>query len=131
MLFRNLNLFLSGSFVRGVSDDSLPLSHVPPFSLRGEINYLIGKSSKLSIYSNYNGWKKSEYFDLNGVDNLEEATDDGIPSWHTINLLFSKKFKTLVFSIACENILDIHYKTFGSGISANGRNFILNLQKNW
>jgi len=30
-----------------------------------------------------------------------------------------------------QNIADIHYKTFSSGISASGRNFILGLQTNF
>jgi len=32
------------------------------------------------------------------------------------------------FSCAFENIMDVHYKTFGSGLSAKGRNFILSLR---
>ena len=68
-------------------------------------------------------------YDDAGVDNLEEATIDGNPSWHTINLVYAKKLEAnLSYSIAIKNILDAHYKTFGSGISASGRNFILSLR---
>ena len=74
------------------------------------------------------GGPKREDFDISGTDNLEEATINGTPAWYTINILYSKTIDILTLSIACENILDAHYKTFASGISSPGRNFILNLQ---
>ena len=40
-----------------------------------------------------------------------------------INLIYSKNINNLKISIACENILDTHYKTFALEL-ANGRNFI-------
>lgn len=124
------NLFISTTtaFVKSLSSDSLPLAHIPPFSVRGNISYMFKDQSKLSFYSNFNDWKRVEDFDVNGVDNLEEATIDGTPSWITCNAIYSKKFKSLSVSVSCENIFDVHYKTFASGISASGRNFILNLQ---
>ena len=44
------------------------------------------------------------------------ATIDGTPSWWTLNLIYSKKINNLKISFNCENILDVHYKTFASGI---------------
>ena len=84
--------------------------------------------NNIKFYVFYNGWKKSEYFDVNGVDNLEEATVDGTPSWYTLNLRYSRKITNFQLSISCENILNAHYKTFASAISSSGRNFIVNLQ---
>ena len=34
----------------------------------------------------------------------------------------------LLAQVGLENILDVHYKTYSSGISAPGRNLILTLQ---
>ncbi len=46
-------------------------------------------------------------------------------SWITYNLYASFKLgKAISIDLAAENILDIHYRNFGSGISAPGRNFI-------
>ncbi len=106
----------------------MPLAHIPPLSLRLQFNYSVNKNSSLSFYSIYNAWKKAEDFDLNGVDNFEEATIDGTPSWYTLNLIYSRKMNNFQLSISCENILDSHYKTFASAISSSGRNFIVNLQ---
>ena len=124
------SLLFSGntSYVNSITSDSIPMAHIPPFQSRGEIIHNINKKSKIKIYSNFNGWKYASNFDENGVDNLDEATIDGTPSWYTLNLIYSKNINNLKISIACENILDVHYKTFASGISASGRNFILNLQ---
>ena len=123
-----MNVESIGSFVNAVSSDSLPLAHIPPLSLRLQFNYSVNKNSSLSFYSIYNAWKKAEDFDLNGVDNFEEATIDGTPSWYTLNLIYSRKMNNFQLSISCENILDSHYKTFASAISSSGRNFIVNLQ---
>ncbi len=118
----------NASFVSSITSDSTPMTHIPPVSVRGELAQNINKKSKIKIYSIFNGWKYASDFDENGVDNLEEATIDGTPSWYTLNLIYSKNINNLTISLACENILDVHYKTFASGISASGRNFILNLQ---
>ena len=124
----NIKFSLRSSFVDGTSSDSLPLAHIPPFSLRSELNYTTSKTSNFSFYTKYNSWKKLEDFDINGVDNLEEATSDGTPSWYTLNLCYSYLFSKSKFSISCVNILDSHYKTFASAISSSGRNFIISLQ---
>ena len=73
-------------------------------------------------------WKESEDYDDNGVDNLDEATIDGTPSWQILNLDYRLNInENLVASFSLENIFDAHYKTFGSGISASGRNFVVSL----
>jgi hemoglobin/transferrin/lactoferrin receptor protein len=73
--------------------------------------------------------KKAIDYDFGGVDNLEEATLIGNPSWYTINLKYLTTInKNLTFIAGINNIMDVHYKTFGSGISASGRNFSLSLQ---
>ena len=64
------------SFVNAISSDSFPLAHIPPLSSRLQFNYSLSENSSFSFYSIYNSWKKSEDFDLNGVDNFEEATID-------------------------------------------------------
>ena len=127
-IIKSLIFKTNASYVNSINSDSIPMAHIPPFSARGELILNINKKSKLAFYSNFNGWKYSSDFDENGVDNLDEATIDGTPAWYTLNLIYSKNINNLKISIACENILDAHYKTFASGISASGRNFILNLQ---
>ena len=80
----------------------------------------------------YNSWKNVVDYDLAGIDNLDEATIDGNPSWYTINCSYSRQINNdLYVKFGIENILDAHYKVFASGISASGRNLIVSLQANF
>ena len=86
------------------------------------------KKFEIGVSYFYNSWKKSEDYDKNGVDNLDEATIDGTPSWQILNLDYRLNInENLISSFSLENIFDAHYKTFGSGISASGRNFVVSL----
>jgi len=72
--------------------------------------------------------KKFEDYDNAGVDNIEEATNEGNPSWFTLNTTYTTKIdESLSFSFGVKNILDAHYKLFGSGLSSSGRNFTVSL----
>jgi len=116
------------NILRGETADGLPLAHIPPTNIISTLNYKNNKNT-LSLSTHYNGIKKWKDYDLGGVDNLEEATLIGTPSWYTINLKYLIAIdKNLTFIAGIHNIMDIHYKTFGSGISASGRNFSLSLQ---
>ncbi len=72
------------------------------------MEYNITKNKRLVFYVFYNVWKKKADFDIAGVDNLDEATFDGTPSWATFNLKYLHKIDDSVsFSVAIENISDI------------------------
>ena len=116
------------NILEGETSDNLPLAHIPPKNIISELNYSTRKHlTSFSIH--YNGIKKAKNYDLSGVDNLEEATTIGNPSWYTLNLKHKIIIdKNLTFIAGIYNISDTHYKTFGSGISASGRNFSLSLQ---
>jgi hemoglobin/transferrin/lactoferrin receptor protein len=121
-----------GNYTKGETAKNLPLAHIPPFNVSTFLEYNITKNKSLVFYVFYNAWKKKADFDIAGVDNLDEATLDGTPSWTTFNLKYLHKIDDSVsFSVGIENISDIHYKTFASGISANGRNLILSLHSNF
>ena len=116
------------NILKGETSDNLPLAHIPPKNIISELNYSLMKHF-ISFSIHYNGIKKAENYDLSGVDNLEEATQIGNPSWYTLNLKHKINIdKNLTFITGIYNITDTHYKTFGSGISASGRNFSLSLQ---
>jgi hemoglobin/transferrin/lactoferrin receptor protein len=127
-LTKRLSHNSSMNILKGETSDKLPLAHIPPKNIISELNYSIRKQL-ISFSIHYNGIKKAEDYDLSGVDNLEEATQIGNPSWYTLNLKHKINIdKNLTFITGIYNITDTHYKTFGSGISASGRNFSLSLQ---
>ncbi|MEY4927144.1 MAG: hypothetical protein RI894_1580 [Bacteroidota bacterium] len=104
------------------------LDHISPIYGNWTVTFR-EKTWDASFYTRFNGWKHlSEYY-IGGEDNEAFATPDGTPAWATANLSFNKTFalqdhQSLRLQIAAENILDSYYRTFSSGISAPGRNFI-------
>ncbi|MBC8266174.1 MAG: TonB-dependent receptor [Flavobacteriales bacterium] len=119
------------NYLKGRNSNNKPLAHIPPLNATVSFAYLY-RQQEIEFYCKYNAWKKQEDYDIAGVDNLEEATIDGTPMWYTLNLHYSYKIdETLTIGIGLENMMNIHYKTFASGISASGRNFILSLHSNF
>lgn len=100
-----------------------PLDHIAPLFGRGELGY---KSTRFlgAIYTNFNGWKKlKDYNIVGGEDNEQYATEKGTPSWYTVNVRASFKInKNFTLQAGVENIGDLQYRTFSSGINAPGRN---------
>lgn len=104
------------------------MDHIPPVYGKSELSWQKG-SHALQGFVLYNGWKPIEEYSSSGSDNPEEATVDGTPSWWTLNLNYQYNInEVLLAQIGLENILDAHYKTYSSGISAPGKNLILTLQ---
>jgi hemoglobin/transferrin/lactoferrin receptor protein len=129
---RNVQVRSSFNYVKGVNMvDSVttePLGHIPPIYGQTSIAYETNKM-EIIFLTRYNGWKRLKDYSSASSDNLQHATPDGTPSWITYNAYFKYKLSPkATINLACENILDTHYRTFSSGVSAPGRNFILTLR---
>lgn len=99
-----------------------PLDHIPPFFGRVGIQYNSNKF-RSELFTNFNGWKTLDNYSNSGEDNLNYATPRGMPSWYTVNLRASYTLNTmLTIQVGVDNILDLQYRTFASGINAPGRN---------
>ena len=119
------------NYIKGTTINGSPLSHISPINGHANIRYSYNKQ-KISFETRFAGQKRKEDYDLAGVDNLEEATSEGNPSWIVFNVSYDYTFdKTISVCLGIENIFDLHYKTFGSGISSSGRNFTLSLYTNF
>lgn len=101
-----------------------PQDHIPPVYGKLSLSYTHAKFSTEGFLM-FNGWKKIKNYNLDGEDNQQYATADGMPSWFTLNwrnsFMITKKIR-LQFSI--ENILDRNYRYFASGFSAPGCNYV-------
>ena len=105
-----------------------PQDHIPPVFGKGSLKYNHSKF-ETEGYVLFNGTKKIKDYNLDGEDNQQYATPDGMPSWFTLNWRNSfhiTKNTQLQFSI--ENILDRNYRYFASGFSAPGRNYLIALR---
>lgn len=117
------SLVMNYTYGRIKTDSSdYPLDHIPPFVARLHFTYDYEHFSA-DFFINYNGWKRLKNYNLNGEDNEQYATPDGMPAWFTLNLRASYKINKLItFQAGVDNILDTQYRTFSSGINAPGRN---------
>ena len=112
---------------RNVTDD-LPLGHIPPVYGRTD---LIVHSAPLtmSVYAKYQFEKPIADYSPTGEDNEHKATIDGTPAWYTFNIRAQMQLsKSFSIQAALENMLDVHYRPFASGVSGAGRNFIFTLR---
>lgn len=132
--FRSLSVDAKVALTKGQyqrSDSALwePLDHIPPtygsFGMKTRLPW-----GTLEYYALFQGSKKAEDYSNSGEDNVG-STPNGTynPSWMTHNLRWvteiSSKWNCV---INLENISDLQYRTFASGVSAPGRNLSLMLQ---
>lgn len=118
-----INLQASYTYGRIKTDSSdTPLDHIPPFLIRMGLNYSHG-AFRSDFFVIYNGWKRLKDYNLNGEDNLQYATPEGMPAWMTLNWRVSYKLpKNLTIEAGVDNLLDTQYRVFSSGINGPGRN---------
>jgi len=121
-------------------DNDLPFTHIPPGFGKTAL-YADFDDWRVSCFVLYNGRKSIDEYDIeSGTDNEEESPIEwvltnegnwikeyqGTPAWYTFNLSAMYRLsEDFTVQMALENILDHHYKTFASGLSASGRNLIL------
>jgi hemoglobin/transferrin/lactoferrin receptor protein len=105
-----------------------PLDHISPYF--GKIGFLFTKKSiTLEAYILYNGKKALSDYSSTGEDNLIYAPATGLPAWETYNFKagFTVIESATIFA-GVENIVDMQYRTFSSGINAPGRNIYAGLK---
>jgi hemoglobin/transferrin/lactoferrin receptor protein len=127
-LVYNTDLTATYTYTKGTYNDGvneMPLDHIPPSY--GRIGLKHGTPQlNAELFSVFNGWKHIADYNLNGEDNEIYATKDGMPSWMTLNFsTYYAPTKHLSIGVQIENITDLNYRYFASGISAVGRNYIL------
>ncbi|MFK8101328.1 MAG: TonB-dependent receptor [Saprospiraceae bacterium] len=144
------------NYVKGIrlleDGTETPLAHIPPMYGTTSLGYE-GKKVRVRLSAQYNAAKPLEEYDgflpcetcvteaeflehaedyvasSGSSDNIERATIDGSLAWLTYNLHSTYQFSDhFSLDFAVENITDIHYRTFASGVSAAGRNFIFALR---
>lgn len=126
----------------------VPLDHIPP--MYGLIQLAYEQSSwNISVQYRFQIRKKLEDYAVSGIvvasdgqlildrtgssDNLEQTPIDpvsgvfsGTYGWGIVNLQCSKQIQSVYrVQLQLENLFDLHYRTFSSGISAPGRQLVL------
>jgi len=112
-----------------------PLPSISPAF--GRVFLLYQKTKWLThLAFQFSAKKKVSDYSLGGEDGLEETpliseTPEryaGTPAWNEVSFLSQYRLKeNTLIRIALDNIFDIHYREFASGISAPGRNLKIGL----
>ncbi|MEP7197077.1 MAG: TonB-dependent receptor [Saprospiraceae bacterium] len=127
----NLHLTLGVNYTYGrikTESSDTPIDHIPPFMTHLQLTYT-NKNFSSDFFINYNGWKKLKDYYLNGEDNEQYATADGMPAWFTVNFHAGYKVhKLATLQVGVDNIFDTQYRTFASGINAPGRNIFATIR---
>lgn len=108
-----------------------PLDHIPPVygraGFRAKYKWLRGE-----FFALFNGKKRVKDYNMLGEDNFGQATPDGSPAWVTLNARVSfQPVAHFSVDLGCDNLMDMRYRTFASGVSAAGRNFFVAARFSW
>jgi hemoglobin/transferrin/lactoferrin receptor protein len=153
--FTKGRITFTGTDGTGTAIDTLvPAAHIPPLYGQTSLTYF-GKKFKISAIVRYQGQKLLNDYGVANIvkqndgtllveregseDNPELAwyTTDiegnrnttGTLAWTTWNLYTSWQLsKNYSLNFAVENITDLHYRPFASGVSGPGRNFVVSLR---
>jgi hemoglobin/transferrin/lactoferrin receptor protein len=118
------------------SGEKSPSRHAPPTFGQTRLEFK-KENWWLMLYSDYSGGFGYDQLPLEerGKPELYAVDANGnpySPAWATINLKgFWKINKLISTSLGFENLTDVRYRTYSSGIAAPGRNFILSLLANF
>lgn len=109
------------------------LRHAPPFFGRFEIGYQY-QALRVLLYSNFSAQRNFEDLpeEEKGKPEIYAIDDNGnpySPSWYTFNLKASYDIDNrITISAGLDNITDVRYRPYSSGIVSPGRNMILSAQ---
>ena len=119
--------------------DEQPLDHIPPLYGQASLRWN-GQGWFAEAQCLFNGMKKAEDYSSSGEDNqdkqpigLADINGDGKadgfnPAWQCWNIRGGYQHRSgLSAALAIENLLDLHYRYFASGMSAAGRSVNLSI----
>jgi len=108
--------------------DNVPLRHTAPLFGQTSVTYK-WKELTAIIAQQYNGAKTINQLAPSELNKPHIYTPSGSPAWTTTSVNAQYQInKVLTVNGGVENIFDVHYRPYASGISAPGRNFIISLK---
>ncbi len=130
-----LRFFVSTDFtyMKGEDIEGNAIRHIPPF-YGGFHFFYENKGLKADLYMLYNGEISNANLspeEQSKVHMYEKDVNGNpySPAWNTLNFKASARIaKILTLQAGVENILDVRYRPYSSGIVAPGRNFYISLR---
>jgi hemoglobin/transferrin/lactoferrin receptor protein len=132
---RQLNLLSQYSIIGGTEENDgieVPVRHVSPSFGNTHLTWN-NKHLKIDFFANYNGELSFNQLAPSEIekDFLYASDSNGnpySPSWYTLNLRTQFQIGKTMLSASLENITNQRYRTYSSGLTAAGTNFILSLK---
>jgi hemoglobin/transferrin/lactoferrin receptor protein len=136
-VFKNIHLDGNITYTKGTKLSSgSPMPSIPPLFGDFKLKWKYSGNQLVLVYK-FSKNKTANSYSLGGEDGLDETpyfiNDSGdfeylgMPKWAIFNISSIHKvkiFKRLIdLNFSIENLFDIHYKQFASGISSPGRSF--------
>ena len=111
----------SGVYRKGHDSLAQPLDHIPP--VYGQVSMRWnGKLWFAELQTLFNDRKDARDYSNSGEDNADKNPVIGNPAWQIYNLRAGYSHKSgLSVQLAFENLLDLRYRYFASGVTAGGR----------
>ncbi len=107
------------------------LAHVPPAFANLTMKYSKRKITAI-LFANFNSEKPYDRYGNALVDMAQYGGERGVAAWYTINLNLQYRINDKWnLQAGVDNLLDTQYRTFGSGITASGRNLYGALKFTW
>ena len=142
LITKEFNFSGSLSFTEGdIKDKGMALPSIPPLFGNFKLNFT--KSIyQLQVSYKFSRSKDPNEYSLGGEDSIEEtpilSIDEngnpiygGMPKWGIFQLSSLVKINSKTYiQVLLDNIFDIHYREFASGISSPGRSLNLKLTLN-
>jgi hemoglobin/transferrin/lactoferrin receptor protein len=121
------------TYTSGADNDGYPLRHVAPLFAQLNLTYQQSKF-RAKCYIRYNGKISYENLALSERDkpHMYSVDDEGnlySPAWWTLNLKVRYQLmENVSLHGGVENLLDVRYRPYSSGIAAAGRNLMISVR---
>lgn len=132
-LMKGLSIRSNLNYTKGEDQDEVPLRHIPPLFGSTHIVYRY-KNLKTDFYAVYNGKISNNDLAPSEKEKVfiyakDENGNTYCPSWVTFNLKANYLItKNIQVNTGVENIFDVRYRPYSSGIVAPGRNLIFSIR---
>ncbi len=119
--------FTHGRFNKFASSNDEPLDHIPPIYGQLALRYNFTEEIFCEAQYLFNGRKLAKDYSSSGEDNANQNPPGGNPNWGIYNLRLGYQRNGLSLQLSAENLTDLRYRYFASGVTASGRSLNVNL----
>ncbi len=133
MEFSHLSILATGVYQNGTAvDTTIPLSHMPPAYGMVRATWREGAFDAGASFW-WNAAKPISEIPVDGEANMGvNTTPDGALPWNRVDLAAGWKAATnLEVRAILENVLDVQYRPYASGVSGPGRNLVVSVRGTW